>query len=266
MIDKVKIAQSFSRSANTYDSVAYLQRDIGGQLIELIQSTVPDNAGITQCLDLGCGTGFFQDALQTHFSQANHVACDLAVGMLSHIKKNQTKQVQLAAADAENLPFVEDSFDFIFSNLALQWCEDLDAVFAEAYRVLQAGGYFCLSTLGPKTLYELKESWEQVDEHQHVNGFKEDQYWLNAAKAQGFSVEQHRIKPECLYFDTIKQLTYELKQLGAHNMNAGQAKSLTGRQRWHGLQQAYQAFCNARGQFPATYEVYYYCLRKNSAG
>jgi len=266
VIDKVKIAQSFSRSANSYDSVAYLQRDIGGQLLELIDRAVLDKNHMTQCLDLGCGTGFFQDALQARFTQANHIVCDLALGMLQHVQKNQAGRVQLAAADAECLPFVSNSFDFVFSNLALQWCEDLDEVFTEANRVLRAGGYFCLSTLGPKTLYELKESWEHVDEHQHVNSFKEDQCWLKSAKAQGFSVEQHQIKPECLYFDTIKQLTYELKQLGAHNMNAGQAKSLTGRQRWHGLQQAYRAFCNTRGQFPATYEVYYYCLRKNPEG
>jgi len=86
VIDKVKIAQSFSRSANTYDSVAYLQRDVGCQLLESIDSLWLNKDNITQCLDLGCGTGYFQAALQARFNKANHIACDLAEGMLRHIE------------------------------------------------------------------------------------------------------------------------------------------------------------------------------------
>ena len=38
-------------------------------------------------------------------------------------------------------------------------------------RVLQPGGEFVASTLGPNTLKELRWAWQQVDDYQHVNEF-----------------------------------------------------------------------------------------------
>lgn len=261
MIDKTKIAHSFSRAATTYDSVAYLQRYIGQQLLDQMGHVLLDKKAIQRCVDLGCGTGFFQDALQARFDSAQHIACDLAEGMLQYVQQ-QKKHVQLVCADAEVMPFKDNSVDLVFSNLALQWCENIDAVFAESYRILDKGGYFCLTTLGPKTLYELKQSWAKVDQHEHVNHFKTYQAWLDAAKHQSFSVEVAQRKEEVLLFESLKQLTQELKQLGAHNMNAGQAKSLTGRKRWQALQEAYQSFRDVDGYYPATYDVYYLIVKK----
>ncbi len=74
-------------------------------------------------------------------------------------------------ADGEALPFADDSFEFIFSNLMLQWCTDLESVFSELRRVLAPGGLLMFTTFGPDTLMELRASWEAVDGYTHVNRF-----------------------------------------------------------------------------------------------
>jgi len=50
------------------------------------------------------------------------------------------RRVQPVCADARALPLAEGSVDVLFSNLCLQWIEDLPAVFAGFRRVLRPGG------------------------------------------------------------------------------------------------------------------------------
>lgn len=80
--DKRQVAASFSRAAASYDSVAELQRDVGGQLLHrLPQAFVP-----RRWLDLGCGTGYFSRALGERFPDGQGVALDIAEGMLNHAR------------------------------------------------------------------------------------------------------------------------------------------------------------------------------------
>ena len=51
----------------------------------------------------------------------------------------------------------------LFSNLCLQWVEDLPAVFAGFRRVLKPGGLLLVSTFGPDTLFELRGAFAQAD-------------------------------------------------------------------------------------------------------
>jgi malonyl-CoA O-methyltransferase len=74
-------------------------------------------------------------------------------------------------ADMERLPFADRSFDMIWSNLALNWADTPEAVFAECWRALRPGGVFMFSTAGPDTLMELRDAYAAVDRHVHVNRF-----------------------------------------------------------------------------------------------
>jgi malonyl-CoA O-methyltransferase len=74
-------------------------------------------------------------------------------------------------ADAEQLPLADASVDVIFSNLALQWCEDLPGAMCEIARVLVRGGCAAICTLGADTLWELRAAWRTVDQSVHVNRY-----------------------------------------------------------------------------------------------
>lgn len=255
-LDKRKVANSFSRAASTYDAVANLQRDVGSRLL----ANLPKDDSVVRVLDLGCGTGFFSDALAEHFPQADIVGLDIAEGMVDFARTQRCKNIQWLCADAEILPLQSASIDVVFSSLAIQWCENLPALFYEVRRVLKPGGQFLFSTLGPNTLHELKSAWQAVDVFVHVNRFRPAAQVQTQLTAAGFRVEQWEMENHVLGFARLVDLTRELKALGAHNINRGQASGLTSRRKLDALIAAYDQY-RADNLLPATYEVHYASAR-----
>jgi malonyl-CoA O-methyltransferase len=251
-LDKRKVAHSFSRAAHTYDSVANLQRAVGGQLLD----NLPTPDSVARVLDLGCGTGFFSDILVERFPQADIIGLDIAEGMLGFARNQHASTVQWLCGDAENLPLQSASVDVIFSSLAIQWCENLPGLFRELQRVLTPGGKIIVSTLGPATLHELKNAWQTVDGYVHVNRFQAAQAVRAALTAAGLQLDHWQQENRELAFERLVELTRELKALGAHNINRGQPGGLTGRAKIEALKQAYEKF-RRNDYLPATYEVFY---------
>lgn len=277
-IDKVKIARSFSRAAINYDSVAHLQREVGATLLAALRTEAARFSGpkplqlpsatqhIGMLVDLGCGTGYFSRHLQSLYPQATYIGVDIAEGMLNYADgrhRSRHQRLHWLCTDAEQLPFGMDTIDCFFANLSLQWCKNLTAVFAELMRSLTAGGRIGLSTLGPSTLWELRAAWRQVDDFTHVNEFYAVDYWVAAIESAGFQIRHHSAALKVLEYDRLTELTRELKTLGARNMNEDRPQALGGRRQIQRLHQAYEDF-RTQGALPATYEVYYWLLRKPS--
>ena len=256
--DKRRVAASFSRAAASYDAVAELQRAVGHDLLECL----PDGLQPDRWLDLGCGTGYFSRRLAQCFPQAQGLALDLAEGMLRHAAP-QGGAAAFIAADAECLPLRAESIDLIFSSLALQWCEDFPAVLDEARRVLRPGGLFAFSSLCTGTLQELRDSWQAVDGFAHVNRFRTRDTYRRLCADSGLRQLELSVRPRVLHFAELRQLTHELKALGAHNLNPGRPDGLTGPARIRALIAAYERFRTPSG-LPATYQVVYGVLRKES--
>lgn len=263
LINKLRVAESFSKAASTYDSVAALQRDIGHQLLEKLPIDIQGSIPLS-ILDLGCGTGYFTTALNTRFPDALLTGLDIASGMLAFARANRQLQnnVSWICGDAESLPLKSSACSLVFSSLAIQWCENSPALFSEISRVLQRGGTACIATLGPATLSELRLAWSQVDNYQHVNQFQSMDV-LFAALPDDLDVVESSSEMRVLHYSQLKELTHELKGIGAHNMNAGQSKGLTGPERIKSFRKAYESFRDVQGLLCASYEVYYLILRKS---
>jgi malonyl-CoA O-methyltransferase len=260
VLDKHQVARSFSRAANSYDSVADLQRRVGRQLLE----TLPDiSADVV--LDLGCGTGFFTPQLQKQYPESTVVGLDLAEGMVAYAASHKSSRHWLCA-DAELLPLADNSIDVIFSSLAIQWCEDTEGLFSEIFRVLKPAGYFVFSTLGPNTLHELKKAWRAVDDYVHVNKFVDKTIIESAVKNTGFIENNAELVLTediiTLQYSSLKQLTRELKSLGAHNVNNGRPSGLTGKHRMQQFINGYEQQRNSNNYLPASYQAWYGCLQK----
>lgn len=281
-LDKVKIARSFSRAAKSYDSAAYFQRDMGLELMSMLPADKAVNAG-SCCLDLGCGTGFFYRYLTSLYDDIDYLGVDIAEGMLQFFKRSRNDKHSvndsgaaihvdvenkfndfLLCADAENLPIKNSAIDVVFSNLAVQWSENLPTLFAELKRALKPDGIIALTTLGPNTLIELKQSWQQVDEHVHVNHFFSLDEWLKAIRDSGLTIEAQRVLMPQLHFDSVRQLLKELKLIGAHNVNRGQPQGLLGKKNLRKLYVAYEAF-KINGYLPASYEVYFFVIKNSNS-
>jgi malonyl-CoA O-methyltransferase len=257
---KRDIRAAFEASASRYDEVAVLQREVATRLLERLEllKMTP-----TSILDLGSGTGHCTEALAERYPDARIVALDLAESMLHHARlrfsrwQRFRKKHGFVSGDAEQLPFADNSFDMLFSNLTVQWCGDLEQTFREFHRVLKPGGVLFYTTLGPDTLKELRASWASVDEQVHVNTFLDlhdvGDAMLHARLAEPVMDMEHIT---LTYRDSMT-LMRDLKELGAHNVNPGRNQGLTGPRKLRAVMQAYERFRDSDGLLPATYEVIY---------
>ena len=254
--DKRQVAVSFSRAAASYDSVAELQRAVGHELL----ARLPQDLNPQRWLDLGSGTGYFSRELGQRYAHSQGLALDIAQGMLTYARPLGGAQ-HFIAGDAESLPLQSNSCDVIFSSLALQWCADFRGVLSEARRVLKPGGVLAFASLCVGTLHELRDSWQAVDGQVHVNRFREFHAYQQLCADSGLQVLSLHNQPHVLHYPQVRQLTHELKALGAHNLNPGRPEGLTGRARIQGLVAAYEAYRQPLG-LPATYQVVYGILEK----
>jgi malonyl-CoA O-methyltransferase len=254
-LDKQQARRSFERAADTYDAAAALQQEIGSRLLERMDLV---RLQPERVLDLGAGTGYFTAALQQRYPQASVLALDLAMNMLHHARRRGSDRERLhcVCADGERLPFDDDSFDFIFSNLMLQWCMDLGPVFTELRRVLVPGGLLMFTTFGPDTLRELRESWSVADGYTHVNRFPDMHDVGDALLATRWAEPVMDTERLTVTYRELRTLMEDLKHIGAHNVTAGRPRGLTGRRRFARVAQAYERH-RRDGALPASYEVVY---------
>ncbi|GLX80343.1 malonyl-[acyl-carrier protein] O-methyltransferase [Thalassotalea insulae] len=246
---RYQIAKSFGLASHSYDISARLQRYSGKHLMPWL----PNRNDLT-VLDLGCGTGFFTEILAQRFE---HVfGLDISGKMLSFAKENRDQEITWLHGDAYKLPLADKSVDLVYSNLMIQWCDDLTIVVNEILRVLKPGGLFIFSTLVEGTLFELKSSWAQVDQDKHVIDFKTEQQLSELFNSEHSKLIEHNSQDIILEYENVLHLARELKGLGANKVPKKSAKGLAGKDKWQKMMQSYQDFLEPTGIYPATYRVY----------
>lgn len=252
VLDKSKIRQSFSAACASYDAVAELQRTVGRNLLARIET---DQLTGT-VLDIGCGTGFLTTELLAWAGEKHMLALDIALPMLQTTrgKLADAGNVMYLCADAERLPVAEHAVDHVVSNLALQWCRDLETVFTDIRRVLKPGCQLAFSTFGPHTLQELKGAWAAVDGYTHVNEFYGQERLGGFLERAGFRRTRMESKLHRPAYGSVLALMKELKHIGAHNVTAGRNRHLTTKTQMQGMIAAYEVY-RTQGQIPATFEV-----------
>jgi len=253
-LNKQTIADSFSKAAVNYEASAFLQKEVASRLVERLELM---NISPGKVLDAGCGTGFCTRILDKKFPKAKTFGVDIAEGMIQFAKKQKSffNKINYQVADIEQLPFANNEFDLVFSNLTVQWIINPIKVFEEFNRVLKPGGLLIFSSLGPDTLMELRESWQQVDKGIHVNQFLDmhivgDQ--VHKAMFDNTVMDRDIIT---LTYQTMVGLMKDLKAIGAHNMDMQRQKGLMGKSKFETLKNAYEQYRWQDGQLPATYEV-----------
>ncbi len=257
VIDKARVRASFERAVNTYDASAVLQKQVRNEMLSRFDLVKIKPKSI---LDAGCGTGHGSFALQKHFKQADIISLDIALGMLQKTNALQPllqkifTNKQLICADIERLPIANASMDLVWTNLALQWCNDLDAAFTEVARVLQPNSLFMFSTFGPDTLKELRAATNNG--HTHVSRFIDMHDIGDALTRAGFSAPVLDVEHYTLTYDNVKGVMTDLKSIGAHNATQGRARGLQGKGFLQNLTQNYEQF-RTEGKLPATFEVIY---------
>ena len=248
--DKQAIADAFGKAAKHYDQSAAFQRQVGHYLMAKLPAL---NIADSQVLDLGCGTGYFSQQLVQRGMKV--CAADLSSQMLDQAKRRCGEGVTYVEGDAECLPLPDDQFDFAFTSLALQWCDDLSVPLRELRRVVKPGGHIVFSTLAEGSLHELSYAWKQVDQYQHVNQFLSQKAIKLALAQAGCTEVDLEFLPITMYYRSAVDLMKDLKGIGATHIHQGRKAGLASRKTFKALESAYDEFRHEDDRLPATYQV-----------
>ena len=263
-IDKARVRASFNHAASSYDAAAILQMEVHERMLSRLDFVKIAPQAI---LDAGCGTGIASRALAKRFAASQIISLDIAIGML---RKTQSarggferfkgllglSQQSTVCADIESLPLAAASVGLVWSNLAIQWCNDLDQVFGEAHRVLQPEGLLMFSSFGPDTLKELRQAASVDADYVHVSRFIDMHDIGDALVRAGFTAPVLDVEHFVLTYDDVIGVMRDLKAIGAHNATEGRRRGLLGKGFLQKLTKGYERF-RQDGKLPATFEVVY---------
>ena len=255
--DHRHVRRSFGRAASGYAERAVLQHEVEARLLDRLDYVGTPPARI---LDVGCGPGSASRALKKRWPKAQVIALDLALPMLRQAKRGAglwLPRYSTVCADTRALPFAPGSVDLVFSNLCMQWIEDLPALFTQWRTVLAPGGFLACSSFGPQTLDELRSAFASVDAAPHVSDFPPIQHIGDALMAGGFRDPVLDTDRFTLTYPNAIDLMHDLRGIGAGHAVMQRRRALTGKSRINGAISAYETFRQPDGLLPATYEVLY---------
>lgn len=264
VFDHERIKRSFSRSAGTYAAAAQLQRTAQDRLLESLQYRDDPSLALLSpavVVDLGTGLGQAAVAMQQRWPKAHVLALDIALPMLrAHPlpargwgwrAKPAPRRI---CADARALPLADASVDVVFSNLCVQWIEDLPALLAGLRGIMKPQGLLLFTTFGPQTLMELRDAFAMADAAPHVSPFASIAQIGDALTLAGF---RNPVLDRDLYREhrpDMRRVMEHLRALGATNALTARRAALTGKARFTRANDAYEALREVDG-LPVTWEV-----------
>ncbi|PXW37898.1 pimeloyl-CoA biosynthesis protein BioC [Klebsiella oxytoca] len=241
-VNKRAIAAAFGRAAEHYSQHDELQRISASLLLEQLNVKT-----FSEVLDAGCGPGSISRYWREAGSQVT--ALDLSVDMLAQARRGECAH-RYIEGDIEALPLAESSVDLAWSNLAVQWCDNLAAAINELYRVVRPGGRVAFSTLLAGSLPELNQAWRAIDEQPHANRFLSEQSVRQTLVGRRAIGHVHAIT---LPFADALSAMRSLKGIGATHLHHGRSPAPLSRGK---LRQLQFAWPQQRGQCPLTYHLF----------
>ncbi len=118
------------------------QAQVLGKLRKALGSQL--ERGFERSLEIGAGTGYFSLNMLQAGVVREATCTDISPGMVRTLGVNAARlnlSVKTARADAESLPFGDQSFDLVLGHAVLHHLPDLDQAFSEFFRVLRPGGW-----------------------------------------------------------------------------------------------------------------------------
>ena len=178
-------------------------------------------------LELGCGNGgIWASNVNKVHEGVKLTLTDISEGMLEAARENTKSlgSVEYRVADAQDIPFAENSFDIVIANHMLYHVPDISKALGEISRVLKPDGIFYATTIGKDNMKELAELLFDFDERiDFANDLAADAFGLETGGEilRGFfkSVEVKRYEDSLHIPEAEPLVEYILSSQGIGNVN-----------------------------------------------
>lgn len=175
----------FEKYSQMYRSIYGLQGS--GEWHEF-EKLLPDFQG-KRVLDLGCGYGWHCQYATEHHAQYV-LGVDISKRMLETAKqKHAHPQIEYRQIAMEDLTLEPDSFDVVFSSLALHYVKDYEQLVQHIANWLTKGGNFVFSVEHPVFTSYGNQDW-YYDENGNILHFPVDRYFYEGQREAVFLQEK----------------------------------------------------------------------------
>ncbi|WP_436498624.1 class I SAM-dependent methyltransferase [Actinokineospora sp. HUAS TT18] len=143
--DEIKAKQQKVWSSGDYGKIAWITVPLADTLVE-----AADIRPGARVLDVATGTGHVALAAARRFCEVTGI--DYVPALVESARRRaeaEALDIDFREADAENLPFDDDSFDYVFSAIGVMFTADHQRAADELVRVARPGGRVAVASWTP---------------------------------------------------------------------------------------------------------------------
>lgn len=144
-LEALKLKQQQVWSSGDYGRIAWITVPLARELVEAVELRPG-----ARVLDVACGTGHVALEAARRFGEATGI--DYVPELVEVARRRadaEGLEVNFQVADAEALPFADDSFDNVLSAIGVMFTADHDRAAAELVRVCRPGGRIGMANWTP---------------------------------------------------------------------------------------------------------------------
>lgn len=249
-----KIKQ-LNRAARTFSESDFLHTESANRLINQFETIIKKRFDRT--LNISARTGYISQELLEKKITKQVFETEVTSAFYPYSQNDGFKIL----ADEEFLPFKNESFDLVISNLGMHWVNDLPGCLIQIKRILKKGGFFCANLLGGKTLQELRHSLIMADEMRgevspRVSPFLDVKDGAALLQRTGFDEPVSVSEEVEVKYADLAELTADLKNTGENNALLKINSKFPGKDYFKRVNDIYnKSFSDNYGNINASFEI-----------
>ncbi len=250
IFNRARKAKQLERAVKTFSDSDFLHRESAERLANQFEGLIKKK--FDKALILGTRNGYLYDVLKDNENISTIFETDISKGFLG--KKHSV------LADEEFLPFKDESFDLVISNLNLHWVNDLPGCLVQIKRILKKGGFFSANLFGGRTLVELRNTFLLAEESTgvspRISPFIDVKDGAGLMQRTKFDEPVSVSEDIVIKYDSLNSLLKDLRNTGENNALEKMDSRFVGKNYFHEVEKIYkEKFADKDGNLNVTTEI-----------
>jgi NADH dehydrogenase [ubiquinone] 1 alpha subcomplex assembly factor 5 len=241
--------KQLQRAAKTYSESDFLHRESADRLALQFDGLIKKQ--FDSVLVLGARNGYLSSLLKHNKNIGKVFEMD--------ISKDYLTDNSSVIADEELLPFKDESFDLVISNLNLHWVNDLPGTLIQIKRILKKNGFFCANLFGGRTLVELRNALLVAEDNgssPRVSPFIDVKDGAGLLQRTKFDEPVSVSEDIIVKYDSLNSLLKDLRNTGENNALEKLNNKFVGKRFFNEVEKIYrEKFSDEDGNLLATAEI-----------